>query len=357
MIKQKDALVKWAILDDEQEWQESLSTFNQCAEVAVAQASKPPTDMYLSILALLLLLVVLGGWLWTRQNRAATPQKGSLATVEARPQHIAMPRYSITFDEDLQQRIDTPHFSFTFYAVHAEVVQEVAPKLEALYVKLCDDFGEAEGDCFFYYKIDVLPNKILPDDRPARSHFNSAQDSITILASNPLFAPEDGNAAYHLYTALIYPVVSMHLLNIVESKQTPLSREVVDIEETQLMLSEQSDDNVNWLNVMLALRLWIFYEESGRTGSAYVHLARWSSESWETPPAPVMDGTLASAFDSVTGLAAVLGYGFATYGREGLAALLARYGQPTGREEMIQLLFDLSYADFEAGWQARMSLN
>jgi hypothetical protein len=96
-------------------------------------------------------------------------------------------------------------------------------------------------------------------------------------------------------------------------------------------------------------------DESQGAPSVHPGLATWLNELTYVAAYHKGDVPPVEPVSRIVALATVVDYAVATYGRDHLPRLLAALGEHASWQTLIPAVFDVSAAEFEAGWQAYLA--
>jgi hypothetical protein len=289
------------------------------------------------------------------------------------------------------QTLETDHFTIRYRPVDVKAVTEAAPRLDRLYNKLRRDFGAAVAA--------PAPNitiEVATDSLPKGYALSFAKRTITVPSPALLFAPMEMTDGAVFYQSVVYPLANLVMTEVIDPYPQHWEYGVL-----------------RWQSVIDALILWALWEDGGPLAAGqedvvrwlyqnaraapveahqavpeeYARLCRayrvWRLEPWQTsiplicqesdtnqgspwvnPGLALRLGEVSTDFQiesapaslpnsvsSVVTLATMIDYMAATYGRERLPDLIAALGEHAGWQTLIAAVFDVSAAEFEAGWQ------
>jgi len=307
-----------------------------------------------------------------------------------------------TVDADLWgpvRSLETPSFVFHFRQNDATAVVAVAAQLETLYATLRQNFGLP-----FTPTADKVDIEVSVTQTPGGEESSWFQKPARFVVASPArySAPVEMTDAELLAQSLALPLLALVLSQASERYQiSPAWQPMVSglylwqMWDIALPLSVWREEVVKWLYLdqphpphgqaivlpkrytalCAAHQLWMsspmqinipFVCQEGDWEAWY--WASWSSSASPTRLEQFMtlrypDEYVAQSSKlawgnhpgQVVALATLIDYAVATYGRERLPALLAGLGQYQSWDTLIPVVYGLSPAQFEAGWQAYLA--
>jgi hypothetical protein len=272
-------------------------------------------------------------------------------------------------------------------------VADAAPRLEQLYARLRRDFGLAATEA-----AQVIPVEVVTEPQPPGLRYMHRAYTLIVPSPALLEVPLELEAGDALYQAAVYPLASL-VLREVQHAYPPI----------------WMNNATHWWPLLAALPLWAVWDEGGPLAASHADIVRWLlhnaqasapsvyqtlpddyarlcaayqvwhlmpadmgiplactagdttkwSKRW-TPALPLrLDElpTRAMSYSSVPsysasqmlGMATLIEYVVATYGRAALPRLVTALGEHAGWHTLIPAVFGVSAAEFEAGWHAYLA--
>lgn len=288
----------------------------------------------------------------------------------------------------------TPYFVYHFRQRDAAVVAAVAPQIDALYTTLWRNFGLPIGPTREKLIIDVSVTQ-----PPGQATVFDAANQISVASPAVYLAPVNLTDAELLAQAIALPLIEQVLTQASEQKAVgdswrPLLNglRLWQLWELDLPLAAWREAVVTWVYTDLpasrlgqtvvlparytalcaAHKLWLpsltelkipllcgelawedFVLSPWVWYAPLLHLAQLVAplRSDEFLDEPVSLNRIPHPGDTVA-LATLIEYAVATYGRDQLPVLVASLGQSRSWETLIPAVYEVSAAEFEAGWQA-----
>jgi hypothetical protein len=289
------------------------------------------------------------------------------------------------------QTLQTAHFIFRYRAADAAPVAAAAPRLDQLYEQLRRDVGLPAAGAPPVIRVEVSGSE-------HGSNFTLAEPAIVVPSPALLAAPVEMAAADILYQALVFRLAAFVVDDVIDRHHP-----------------SWQGGAVYWWPLLNALPLWAVWQEQGPLAMGRQEVPRWlfhnartqaarhavpdgydrlcqlyriwnlapaemsiplscteaDSGKWQARMAPALplqldalvyvgagaDGATSAPVSAsqIVALETVVEYTVATYGRASLARLVTALGNHTSWHSLIPAVFNISAAEFEAGWHSYLA--
>lgn len=387
---------EWYVAQNDAEWENLLGLPTKEAAPSVG-LSRRPAYLPWNIVWLLLLPLAAGGSLWHGQPplhrgeaEAHVPIQGGPPNDEARTSAVAAHMVQASAPPGSARILETGSFVFHFHVNDAATIIAVAPQMDRLYATLRRNFGLPVTPRSDKLMVDVSQNE--QPGAPARWLLPNR----FVVPSPALYPqPSDLSEAELLSQSIALYVLSYLLQQAGEYYAIQPSWQPVvsglylwQLWELDLPLSVWQEDVVQWVYaapctchptaiperyaaLCAAHKRWMPSPMHIHIPLACVNREREEEiyQVWQELESPTRlnqfpfsakgdrspEQTSSMYRKELRGqtvaLATLIEYAMVTYGQDRLPALLAGLGKHEGWETLIPAVFNVSAADFEAGWQ------
>lgn len=282
------------------------------------------------------------------------------------------------------QTLETEHFTIYYRSIESDAVHSATPKIEELYTRLRHDFGLTNDNATYHYTLDLKIEKLQHG-----IYLNYLYNKLAVPSPSLLSVPEEITPAATLYHAVLYPLVTFVIVQVVE-QQSP----------------QWQSTFIRWGATIPAMRLWAVWNDDSPLAEGHKELVQWLyrdasntsigvrqdlptgytrfcrthriwrlspqdlqmpltctdednkylplqsipelSTLWQEIPAHKGHG---HQFKHVMALTTLIEYIVVTYGRDELPGFILALGEHKSIDTLIPAVFGISEAEFESGWR------
>jgi hypothetical protein len=393
--------VEWHVVQNDAEWENSLGLPTQAGAPAVG-LSRRPAYLPWNILWLLLLPLAAGGSLWQGQLPLRRSETEAHVLVQGEPLQDEIGASAVAphvvqawVPPGSTRILETGSFVFHFHVDDAATIVSVAPQMDRLYATLRNNFGLPATPNSDKLIVEVslheqpgaparwlLPNRFVvpsPARYPQPAELSEAEllsQSITLYILSYLLQQA---GAHHAIRSSWQPVVSALYLWQLWELDLPLSVWQEDVVQWVYAAPCTCHPTVlpeRYAALCAAHKLWMPSPRHIHIPLACVNREReeklyplWYDLATPTQlnqfpfsaledKSPEMTSSMyrKEVRGHTIALATLIEYAMVTYGQDRLPALLAGLGEHEGWETLIPGVFGVSASDFEAGWQAFLTV-
>jgi hypothetical protein len=274
----------------------------------------------------------------------------------------------------------TRYFQIDYYAVDAEVVRALAPRLDALYEQACASFGLSPSALAQRITVDLA--ELVKGASRTAGHFWRSSSGVAgevILLPSPLLLqlPVEQPAAEWLYQAAASSVVEaviwqlplkmprgayrfrwgplLDALKLWQVRQAggALAGERVPVFRQMYGTASGAKDS---FGVGAACRMDLLWQQTTAVfwicHKLTMQTLRAAGDTLLRSPAQRMRLATANEWGETVALETVVEYAVARYGEERLPRLVQALSDHASWQTLVPAVFGVSAAEFEAGWQA-----